>query len=372
MRDTKSVITAVLIALFVLAVLDFSGNGIKVIDGFSNSLAGGQTSAQAPGPGTPRRTETVSLTQDAADLSALAVINNRGRVDLRGTQENTVQVECTITVYADQEGVAAAYLPQVAVSKNVQEGKLILTMEEPRIREARISDITVDYVVAVPAGLAVEVRDVLGVINAAGLANDLVLDGQNFQIAGVTGNVEVQSRHGVLEINGVNGNATVRGFFRNGDIRNVAGNLTLDVHLENSLYVENVAGDVVIDSIGPRPVVINTVGGRLTARNHHGGLDIRNVAGPVTVTAEHSGVNLENTRNDVRVTARSADIRMELEPGFGYTIRAGARNGNIITGLPLTVETPDPFRKKTAGTLGDGRHQVWLETEDADIYLHTR
>lgn len=134
-----------------------------------------------------------------------------------------------------------------------------------------------------------------------------------------------------------------------------------------SVEVTNVAGNVLLESTN----------GSVTARSVDGPVALRTKNGSVTARdiGALRGAKTENAGIDVDVPALVGDTRIEtdnggvdalLAPDLDATVTATATNGSVdVERLDLSPSEPS----SVSGTLGDGTHELEIETTNGGIDL---
>lgn len=166
----------------------------------------------------------------------------------------------------------------------------------------------IDFVVRVPANLALEVGAGSGDTHAANIASldyhsgsgDLNLDGAAGAVSVTVGSGDVVANHvgsfrlghagsGDMHVSDVRGDAVI-GHVGSGDLSfsDVRGSVRVESIGSGDFLASNVGGDVYVGSIGSGDVTAKTVGGNLTVRSagsgevHHSG-----VVGKIDVPKRH-------------------------------------------------------------------------------------
>jgi len=246
-----------------------------------------------------------NLDIDAAGLQAL-------RMEL-GSSDLTVQgdpVATRIEVRGKACASEQAWLDELQIAQNRQGGKVVVKAAPRPTHNGWFGKhyAYLDFVVRVPASLAIEIESGSGDTHAANIASlayqsgsgDLNLDRVAGAVSVTVGSGDVVANHvgsfklghagsGDMHVADVQGDATI-GHVGSGDLgfSDVHGSLRADSIGSGDITLERIGGDVIIGSIGSGDITAKTIGGGLTVRSagsgdiHHSG-----VAGKVDVPKRH-------------------------------------------------------------------------------------
>lgn len=139
--------------------------------------------------------------------------------------------------------------------------------------------------IAVPAGLAVEVRDSSGDTRISGVERvDLDDSSGDIDVRDI-GSAEIKDSSGDITLAGARGDVTIT-FDGSGDIgiRDVGGNVEIGSDGSGDIRISDVKGNVVVGNDGSGGIDVENVGGDFTVGNDgSGGITHRNVAGKITL-----------------------------------------------------------------------------------------
>jgi DUF4097 and DUF4098 domain-containing protein YvlB len=252
-----------------------------------------------------RFTAERSLDIDLAGLQALRIEVGSSDVNLQGDSAAT-RIEVRGKACASEQ----AWLDELQVEQSRQGGKAIVKTA-PRSTHTGLfgrSYAYIDFVIRVPANLAIEVSSGSGDTRAVSIASldyhtgsgDLNLDRVAGPVSITVGSGDVVASHvgsfklehagsGDMRISDVQGEVTI-GHVGSGDLSfsSVHGSVRADSIGSGNFVAEKVGGDVYIDSIGSGDVTVRTVTGNLTVRSAgSGGIHHSSVGGKVDVPKRH-------------------------------------------------------------------------------------
>ncbi|MBS0581493.1 MAG: hypothetical protein JSS42_00135 [Proteobacteria bacterium] len=246
-----------------------------------------------------------NLDIDSAGLQALRMQLGSSDLNLQGDPAAT-RIEVRGKACASEQ----AWLDELQIEQSRQGGKAVVkTAPHPtHVGVFGKHYAYIDFVVRVPANLAIEVESGSGDTHAANIASldyhagsgDLNLDHAAGAVSVTVGSGDVVASHvgsfklgnagsGDMHVSDVQGDATI-GHVGSGDLSfsDVRGSLRADSIGSGDVVAERIGRDVFIGSIGSGDVTAKTVGGGLTVRSagsgdiHHSG-----VVGKVEVPKRH-------------------------------------------------------------------------------------
>jgi hypothetical protein len=194
--------------------------------------------------------------------------------------------------------------------------------------------------------------------------------------------------HGSGDVSGVDANVAIDGAGVEVSARDIKGVLGVDVgsgavRISDSaadLSVDTGSGDVTLTNIRGERLVIDTGSGEIDARGIQGHTvsldtgsgDIRaeGIRAPRVHVDTGSGnvqIAIDSDVEALAVDTGSGNVAIELPGGVGAAFSAETGSGQIATELPL--ELSKRSSGYLAGTIGDGRGRIALETGSGNISL---
>lgn len=241
---------------------------------------------------------------DAAGLQGLRIELGSSDLNVQGDSAAT-RIEVRGRACASEQ----AWLDELQIEQSRQDNKAVVkTAQRPSHFGFGRSYAYIDYVIRVPANLAIEVNSGSGDTRAANIASldyrsgsgDLNLDRVPGPVSVTVGSGDVVASHlggfklghagsGDMRISDVQSDVTI-GHVGSGDLTfsNVRGSVRADSIGSGDFVADNIGGDVYVGSIGSGDVTVRTITGNLTVRSagsgtvHHSG-----VGGKVDVPKRH-------------------------------------------------------------------------------------
>jgi len=276
-----------------------------------------------------------TLTLPAPLPAALDIANSHGWVEVRGADQDTVQLTFQKKIWRRDEAEAKAVADKLHVKVDRSSGKLSLSTNRDDFSRRNFET---GFILTVPRRLAV------AVVNSHG----------RVKVEGV-GEADVRNSHGPISVDGVAGPCRLEGSYE--DIE--ASNLRADCRVIGShadVKVLSAAGDLNVET-SYAEIRFEDIGGKADVTGTHASVEGRRVKGPVTVDTSYEKITLADV-GAVRVRARHAaveasgvhgdcDVQTTYEPVQVRDVDGGlAVSGNnvevsatTIRGREITVTT---------------------------------
>lgn len=317
------------------------------------------TSALLAGPGTPAAAEQTRaggrqdslkaevVERETRSLSlgpngVLSLDTFTGDVTVRTTSGEQVTLTIIRHARGRTEADARLGLERVTVQIDERANRATVASLPGTPRNAPYA-VSVAYEVAAPPGTSVNIHSLAGNIDASGLAGEL---------SAVT----------------TTGDIAVRDVAWLSQARSVTGRVALvNVGSEGTLEAVTVAGDLDMQGVRARRLVVSTVSGGVTAR------DMTAERAELTSTAgdiEYAGEVAPDGRYELRT--HTGDLRFIVLGGSGLEWRASTFMGRIAPspGIGLTVVRKEA--RELVGTIGDGRALVTMTSFSGGITIERR
>ena len=323
--------------------------------------------------------EQSEKTVEARGLTALEIINSRGRVDLVPSPDGKLHLTALKIVRVGRQERPAELARGIVVETAARGGRYVVEVLYHTRRSIRfgLGDLfrvngwsypryEVRIAAQVPQGLSILVRETSGDVRSDGIAGPQVLKSSS-------GDIEVHSPGGRVEASSTSGdvNATALREARlsslSGDliVRKVAGPLRAsttsgDITVtgaEDSLALSSTSGDIRADR-APRGLNVGTSSGEVV---------LQGVSGSVKVCTSSGGVSLAMLEplRGVEASTSSGGIRLQLDPAIGCALDMQTSSGTLDVALPMEMRTVS--RHSVEGRIRGGRTPVVLHTASGDI-----
>jgi len=217
----------------------------------------------------------------------------------------------------------------------------------------RGDDVSVDYNVAVPSGVALEVHSVSGRVRVTGVKGAA-------RFSSVSGSITATDTPGVEYARSVSGSIDIGG-----------------ISHDTAVSLSSVSGRINLNGVRARELELSTVSGDAVLRDATcGRVSSRTVSG----SFEYNGALTRNGRYEA--TSHSGSIRFAIADNSGFELNATSFSGSIRSDFPMTVggeRNPNIRGRGRRGpgdslqaTFGDGSASLNLRTFSGDITITKR
>ncbi len=333
-------------------------------------------------------TYTQTISQAVKPPPQLLIVNRRGDVEVRASDQPRLEAVVKKTIRAENEGAAHKISDQLKVEFVEQAGRSVLLSNLDSLPEAGRT-VRLDITLRVPKGTSVEITAERGDIILDGVSGDQTLTTKrgDAHVSNVEGLVRVHKSGGLAEVRDVKGNVELDGRGRDVEIAGVTGTVTVNGEFSGTVQFRNVAQLLRYDS-SRTSLNLQKLTGRLSMEV--GSLDATGVDGPFNISTRQKDITLEDFRHSVKITNTNGDIRLRaslppkqpieveskkgeieltLPPSSNFQIDASSHHGDVdceFSGLTVSKEGTEPSIK---GTYGKGGPTIRLSTAYGTIRL---
>jgi DUF4097 and DUF4098 domain-containing protein YvlB len=214
------------------------------------------------------------------------------------------------------------------------------------------SFIATDLEITVPKGARIQGRGRRGDFDITGITGDVEIDSDNagIRVQDIGGNVRVELRASdVVRGSGVKGNVEIKGTGQDIDLENVDGQVTVAGNYFGELQFRNVIKPVRFEGgLRSRTSEFQVASCPGLIRLGRGNLSLEDVKGPVTINVKSKDVQVSNFTESLELRVERGDI--EVRPGTPLAkIDAVTNSGNIELSLPEDAK----FALKATAERGD-------------------
>ena len=235
---------------------------------------------------------------------------------------------------------AKAALATVTVTVDVQSNSARIQPVYPRRSGRTSSDVSVSFVVTVPAGVRTSTH-------------------------AISGDIKVTGMQGGIDADTASGDITLTGVRRVSDVHTLAGSIRVtDSSLEDAMTADSVAGDIVLTRVKVVRITATSTSGDIVARNVQCDQAlIKSIAGSIVF----AGPLAANGRYDLHT--QSGGVRFSPTGEIGYMLDVRTFSGDIHTArsMPLVTTAREPH--SLTGTVGKGDATVRIVTFSGTVSI---
>lgn len=276
------------------------------------------------GPFSREVTAEETRTIEAPLPAALEIENGHGRVEVRGADQETVQLTFKKVAWRRTEEEAKETVDRLKYTLTASADKLTLATNRDEFARKNFETA---FILTVPRGMSVRVVNSYGIVRIDGVAAATVRNSHGEVFAtDIRGACAIETSYDDVEVQRIAGECRVTD--RNGDVR--AGAIGGDLWIETS-YAE---------------VDVDDAHGKADIRGSNVDVDARRVAGAVTVDTSYENVYLadvgpaEITARNTAVTAE--DVRGDLKVETSYEpVQCDRIQGNLLVSAENAAVTAD-------------------------------
>jgi DUF4097 and DUF4098 domain-containing protein YvlB len=265
----------------------------------------------------------------------LAVENGHGWVEVRGADQDTVQLTFKKTAWRRSEEEAKDIVARLKYAVTKEPDKLTLTTNRDEFPRKNFETA---FVLTVPRGTAVRVVNGYGTVRVDGVSEATIRNshGEVF-VTDVTGPCDVESSYEDAEVQRVNGPCRIVNSHADVRAGSVGGDLTIETSYAK-VRVEGAGGKADIRGSNA-DVEARRVAGAVTVDTSYENVLLADV-GPAEVTAQHSSVTADGVRGDLKVRTSYEPIRASRVQGDLFVSAENAAvNADGIGGDKIEVTT---------------------------------
>ncbi len=335
-------------------------------------------------------TYTQSLSRPVQGSPHLALNDQRGDVEIRGTDQSAIDVMAKETIRADDENAAKRISDNLKLEMVEEAGQYLLRSNRRSLgNEGRY--ITLDMSLRVPKATSSEASSESGDISVDGLTGDQTLATQKGDVraANIQGLVKIHKSGGSTEVRNVKGSVDLEGNGDDIEIADVSDTVTVHGEFTGALQFHNI-GQVLRYESMRTDLTAQKLSGQLEMEV--GSLEVNGVDGPFEISTRDKDVevnefkhSLHITNNtgqisletstppthDIQVESKKGDVELTLPPGSNFQIEATSHHGEVecdFSGPNLKVVN-EGEAPSISGSLGKGGAVIRINTDYGAIHI---
>jgi len=203
-----------------------------------------------------------------------------------------------------------------------------------------VYSVSINYTITTPPGTRINVTNMSGSVTSKGIKGD-----QSVNV--FSGSIDISGAGRILGAKTLSGDVTVTG-----------------ADTDGAVEVSTISGDATVHQVKARQVNIGVTSGDVTARDVTGeNVSLSSLSGSV----DYAGALAKGMRLDVR--CQSGDVKCTLSGSTGFTFTGSTFSGQVRVDPGFGMQTTNPSRRETRGTVGDGSAVVVLRGFSGDVVL---
>lgn len=298
------------------------------------------------------------------ELKEFYLKNDFGSIDLKGSQNNEINIDYTLKVHAEDKDAAEEFIKDLEVIYSLEgnEIKIYLNKSQTETPEL-INVVEIDYKITVPEELKSSLINQYGSLNVFDLKSELKANNRygSTLVENIEGAVEMDLAYGNSEIYDLASTLNLETAYTENKIKNVSGDFDLD-----SAYgfnkIENTNSDLNVNSrYGGAEI---TSAENIDIKSRYTGFKFRDIKGKITADIEYGDLRLSQI-SDLDLELRYADCIIESIRDYElYNYDLTVEYGNIeadLGGLESNNQKKLDYQGKRA------EYNIKINSEYGDI-----
>ncbi len=279
-------------------------------------------------------TFTQRVSQEVEGQPHLLVVNRRGNVEIRGSDQKSIGAVIQETVWAENESAARKIADRLQFHLAQNGGQHELTSNLDSLPFSGRA-VRLDMVIHVPQSTASEVTVDDGDVTASGLKGNQTLTSRrgDVQANEIEGILQIHQSRGTTSVSKVDGSVEIEG--RGGDIgvRDVMGSVTVEGNFSGATRFEDVTQTLRFNS-SRTTLATQKLTGNLTM--DMGNLTANGVGGPFELSTRDKDILLENFKLNVKIVSSNGDVHLQTLTPPTHPIEVDLKKGEITLSLPAS------------------------------------
>jgi hypothetical protein len=335
-------------------------------------------------------TFTKTFSQPVQGSPHLVLEEQRGDVEIRGADQNAIDVMAKESIRADDENVAKKLSDNLKLEVADEAGHYLLRSNRSSLADGG-HRISIDLSLRVPKATSNDIGSDHGDIAVDGLNGDQTLSTQKGDVraTNVQGIVKIHKSGGSTEVHNVKGSLDLEG--RGDDIEIADVSDTVTVHGEfggnlqfrnvgQTLRFESMRTDMTAQKLSGRvemevgTLEANGVDGPLEIATRDKDITIHNFKHSLHITNSNGQINLETSTpptHDIQVESKKGEVELTLPAGSNFQIQAYSQHGEVecdFSGPSITV-VKDGDTPSISGSFGKGGALIRINTDYGAIRI---
>jgi hypothetical protein len=274
------------------------------------------------------------VSKDVQGSPHILIVNRRGNVDIRGSDQASIEAVIQKTIWAENESAARKIADSLEFHLAQNAGQYELASNLDSLPHSGRT-VRLDIVLRVPKSATAEVTDDDGDIVINDLKGDQTLTTRrgDVQAGNIAGVLRIHKSRGATSVQKIDGSVEIEG--RGGDItvRNVTGSVTVEGDFSGDTRFENIAQTLRYNS-SRTTLNVQKLTGSLSM--DMGNLTAGGVGGPFDLTTRDKDIRLENFKYNVRIVNTNGDVQLQTATAPTQPIQVTSKKGDVTLSLPAT------------------------------------
>jgi hypothetical protein len=277
---------------------------------------------------------TKTFSQPVQGSPHLSIEGQRGDVEIRGAEQNTIDVVAKESIRADDENAAKKVSDNLKLDVVEEAGHYIF-----RSNQGSLADegrrITIDLALRVPSSTSDDISSEHGDIVVDGLNGDQTLSTEKGDVraTNIHGVVKIHKSGGSTEVHSLKGNLDLEGRGDDIDVVDVSDTVTVHGEFGGALQFHNIGQTLRFESMRT-DMTAQKLSGRLDMEV--GSMEATGVDGPLEITTRDKDVTVSDFKHSLHISDSNGQITLATSTPPTHDIQVDSKKGEVELTLPAS------------------------------------
>lgn len=273
-----------------------------------------------------------TFTQPLKPGSQLIVEDQRGPVEVHGSDASTLDVAIKESIRADDEGAAKRMSDRLKFDLIGEGGHFTLRTNRRSLPDDG-DRVSLDLNMRVPQATSDQITSVRGDISVDGVHGDQTLFTEHGDVraTNVEGLVKIHKTGGSTEVRGVKGSVELDGRGNDVEIGDVSDTVTINGEYGGDLQFHNIGQTLRFES-QRTSMTAQKLSGRLDMEV--GSLELNGVEGPFEIKTSQKDVTINDFKHTLQIEDSNSQITLQTSTPPTHDIEVDSKNGGVELSIP--------------------------------------
>ncbi len=275
---------------------------------------------------------TKTFSQPVQGSPHLSLEDQRGDVEIRGADQNAIDVMAKESIRADDENAAKKLSDNLKLDVVEEAGHYLLRSNRRSLADEG-RRISIDMSLRVPKATTDDVSSEHGDIVVDGLNGDQTLTTQKGDVraTNVQGLVKIHKSGGSTEVRDVKGNLDLEGHGDDIEVADVSDSVAVHGEFGGAIQFRNVGQTLRFESMRT-DMTAQKLSGRMEMEV--GSMEASGVDGPLEITTRDKDITLNDFKHSLHITDSNGQITLETSSSPTHDIQVESKKGEVELTLP--------------------------------------
>jgi hypothetical protein len=277
-------------------------------------------------------TYTRTFSQPVQGAPHLTLEDQRGDVEIRGADQNAIDVMAKESIRAEDEDAARKLSDGLKLEVAEEAGHYILRSNRRSLADEG-RRISIDLSLRVPKATTDDINSEHGDIVVDGLNGDQALSTQKGDVraTNIQGVVKIHKSGGSTEARNVKGSLDLDGHGDDIEISDISDTATVHGEFGGSLQFRNIGQTLRFESLRTDMTVQKLSG---SVNMEVGSMDANGVDGPLEITTREKDITINDFKHSLHITDSNGEIKLETSTPPSHDIQVDSKKGEVELMIP--------------------------------------